>query len=100
MLCSAVRDVLEQKLDWFESLENAFRFPYFIFCFSVLYVHCKYWKILLLWVKVPNCKAIYCSNTTGKALGKIWYFQFPNPRPERKLEEILYGLTILVLGLM
>ena len=37
--------------------------------------------------KNPSCKAIYCSNTTGNSPGKI-YFQFPNPKIERKQAEI------------
>ena len=37
---------------------------------------------------MPSCKAIYCSNRTGKTVGKISYFQFPNPKTERKRAEI------------
>ena len=37
---------------------------------------------------MPNCKVIYCRNTTGKTPGKISYFQFPNLKTERKRAEI------------
>ena len=45
----------------------------------------------LWWVKVSSCKAIYCSNTTGKTPGKISYFQFPNPNPERQWGQIWFN---------
>ena len=40
---------------------------------------------------MSSCKAIYCSNTIGKTPGKISYFQFPNPNPERKWGQIWFN---------
>ena len=41
---------------------------------------------------MPSFKATYCSNTTGKTPGKKSYFQFPNPKTERKRGEMINGL--------
>ena len=85
MLCSTVPDVLEQKLVWFESLENTFRFTCFRFHFYVLYIYCTCWRLFIY--DEQKCKVIYCRNTTWKTPDKI-YFQLPNPKTERKQAEI------------
>ena len=57
---------IETKAYLIESLENTCHFPCILFWFlcplHLLYV-CNF---NLWWAKKPNCRAIYCSNTTGK----------------------------------